>query len=968
MSDFKKRLYAVRRNPGLMQNLIYSELDRQMNKNDDQVYDIPDGTIPFVFAMECGVTETVVAIDEMEALSRKMYSRLAINEDDVYRHMSDDDYIGRFAMPSKGKFKLLLSYDEVISKVKAVPGESFKKLTLPRLTEFTIVDTAFTMQYPIEIKLMRHGGLQIEYVADKISPVEKLVTNIVDWEMLIIDRRKIIALNLEPLQFKALTFTDTLSPSVLFQATYSFNDEFFHARAYIDKGDGVWEEVRTTHSDLTYDPMVLTVVFKVVGSKLQVSIPTMYTFTSMAVGTIRIDIYTTKGELDLDLGNYRPNQFTVNLNAIDDDATYTTPLGTLSLIQAMSIDRVVGGAGALDFLTLRDRVINNTFGANSLPITDVQLNGEVERLGYTLVSNIDNITNRQFIASRRLSKPSGLDLVSGAGSTMGQLNVSLESLIGSRHCNDNGDRITIRPSMLYRFNDGKVTPMLDTDIDRIMDSGSEAIAREVNAGRMLYSPFHSVLDITNGGFEVRPYYLDNPVIKQKTFVMENDSAGLQVAIDTFDISVIETGYRIVIRLESSEAFKKIGDSRVICQLGYRPEGESKWCSMNGEYLGLDNGERVFIFDIDTNYDIDSFNKLKTTNLSMFSKEQRFFSTGLISDFDITVIVADTVAPDYQPNELDQMLQLHLLPQRFMAVTRERLTTTLGYDMSRLWRRARPVLGAESYLRWDHDVPLLHEVNVYETDVNGNVIIEILPDGELDYTLLHTAGDPVLDKRGLPVFKYRKGDVKRDLEGNPILVELRKRLYEITLFMLDGIFYFVSDRTMLDYKKGIPMEIVSWLQGDIAKLDKQLLEQCEMYLYPTTTYGDTIASVREGQRSTVTIDQGITVTLYLTPTAYANDTMRPSLRSNGKNIINTYFGRKSVSVSDIVSKLKETSGEGVVAIEVSGLGGVNNFSILTLEDDSVRLALRKKLIVLANQDLTVEDDIQFNFLKHELLQI
>ncbi|MBW6072544.1 hypothetical protein, partial [Pseudomonas aeruginosa] len=70
--------------------------------------------------------------------------------------------------------------------------------------------------------------------------------------------------------------------------------------------------------------------------------------------------------------------------------------------------------------------------------------------------------------------------------------------------------------------------------------------------------------------------------------------------------------------------------------------------------------------------------------------------------------------------------------------------------------------------------------------------------------------------------------------------------------------------------------------------------------------------------------------------------------------------------DTVAQLEATSGDGVQALEVFGLGGTNNYAILTVEDDAVRLAIRKKLVVLANQELTVEDDVQFNFLKHEVL--
>lgn len=970
MSTFKDNLYAVRRDPSLMENLIYRELDRQMNPIEGMnEYDIPDGSLPFVFAVECGITETVAAMDEMYLTSRQMYPRQALNNEDLYRHMADDDYIGRFAEPAFTTFELLLGYDEVIAKVKPIPGSDVKKLTIPRLTEFTVGDLHFTMQYPIDIKVMRHGGLQIEYVLDRASPVQVLRTNIVAWSIGKISNQSILKLSIPVQQFMVTTHTDSLSNSTLFQSVYPFADQFFYARAYMDYGSDEWTELKTTHSDLTYDPSSLTIVFKVVDNKLHVSIPTIYTTSGMVSGNIRIDIYTTKGRIDRELSNYRPDQFTLKLNSIDDPITYTSPLSTFSLIQSISDKRVDGGAPAVPFVELRQRVIDNTFGNSQLPITNLQLEGAVRRLGYELVSNIDNITNRQFIASRRLETPTGLNLVSAAGSIMSQLKVSMESLGGSVHCSDNGNRLTIKPSMLYRFKNGIVNPMADTEIANLVNADSEQIAREANANRLVYSPFHTVLDTTRGNFDVRPYYLDSPTIIEKTFVMENDSAGLQVAIADFDIIRIPTGYRITVGLESSAEFKKLNDSQVILQIGYQPPGESRWCSVNGRLQGLLNEERVFTFDIETNFDINSESLLQTTNLSMYTEAQNKFVTGLLTNFDVTVIVGDSVSPDYEPNELDQMVQTHLLPLQFMTVVRERLETRLGYNMTKLWRRSRPVLGEEDYLRWTENVPKYYTEDVYLKDTLGNIVITIGATGEIEYTVLHRKGDPELDANGGQIYEHLKGDVKTDpVTGKPILVEPRKRLYELTMFMLDGIFYFVTDRGMSNYRDSIPLELVSWLEGDINYLDQQLLEECEMSLYPTTTFGDAVAAVREGQRSSITLDQTLAVTFYLTPVTYTNSTIRPNLIKNSKEIINNYLARDSVSISDIISRLKESSGEGVVGIEVSGLGGPNNFSVLTLEDDSVRLSLRKKLTVMANQELTVEDDIQFNFLKHEVLQV
>lgn len=971
MSSFKDNLYEILRNPSLIQSLMLNELDAQVNPDpNNPTYDVPDGTLPFVYLMECGSMETAANISEVEALMRRLYSRQALTSEELYLHMSDDDYIGRFAIPSSTPWMLILDYDEIVAKAQPFGDQGLKRLIIPRLTQFTAGGLPFTMQYPIQMTVMRHGGITVEFVNDKPSPIQILTTNIVQWDMLVskIDnkRRRLMAMTIPVYQFAVKSFSDTLNPEDLFQTEYEFDDQFYFARAYISTdNDETWTEIKTTHSDLVYDPFDLTVVFQVVNKTLKVSIPTVYVTSGLAQGSIRIDIYTTKGVLDRDLGTVQDSDFDVSFNSIDDDKYFTAPLKTLTTCQPLARERITGGANAMSFDTLREQVINNTVGPMDVPITNVQLTSKLDRRGYALVTNVDNITHLQYLASRRLGRPEALDVVSGAGVAMSTITFNMDSLGGSKHVSDNGSRMTLLPSMLYSYSQGKVTPLVDQVIDRLDAMTAENRAREMNNSRYVYSPFHNVLDATNNNFDMRPYYLDNPVITQKMFVGENDSANLQVAIREYDIYRTSKGYGVRVKLESGEQFKKLEDSQIALQIGYQPKGESRWASVNGSLVGKQDEERIYEFEIVTNWDINSFSQMRTMNMSMFSDVQNNYFTELLTNLDITILVVNSITPGYQPNELDEMVQSHLLPAQFMTVTRERLLTTFGYDLTRLWRRSRVVLSSESYKKYAYSEPAYYKQTVYKTDANGNVIITIKPDGSLDYEVLHKVGDPILDENGSPVMEHMAGDPMLDANGQPILLSPRKLLYETTLFMVDGLFYYANERDAAAYAKEIPMEIVNWIKNDIEALDAKLLGEAELFLYPTTTYGDTLASIREGQQVMVPVDQAFTVSFYLNKSGYTNPTIRPGLISNAKQVINEHLQRSTISMSDVISKLKETSGQDVMAIEATGLGGTNNFTIITVEDDAVRLAVRKKLKVLPNQELTVEDDVVFNWLRHTL---
>lgn len=972
-SLYKDNIYLARRNPALMQAMSLTELDRQLNPDpNNPTYDIPDGTLPFVFCMENGTLQTTMAINETEALMRKLYPRLALNFDELYLHMSDDDYIGRFSMPASTDMTLVLDYNEIIAKAVPFGDQGLRRLIIPRQTAFTVDDLTFTMQYPITLTVQQHGGILAEFVLDHASPVSVLSTNVVKWNLAYVatndgSQRKLKLMNMviPTQQFKIETHTNTLNPSNLFQESYTFTDKFFFARAYISTDEeNTWNEVITTHSDLTYDPMQLTVVLKVVdGGKLEVMIPSIYVTQGMVTGDIRIDIYTTKGAIDRDLAKYGMDKFGVNFNDIDDDKTLVAPMKHLSICTPFSRNRVNGGADAISFMKLRDKVIDNTLGASKVPITNVQLKSNLDMRGYDMVTNIDDISNLQYLATRRLGKPVGLDIVSGAGVTMAVLTANMETLAGSSHVADNGDSITIKPSMLYRFSNGKVEFIADAMITQLVNMTAEGRAREVNNNRYVYSPFHNVLDAGDNNFDMRPYYLDQPVIEQKIFVGENDTANLQAAIDTYTIERRPEGYLVKVKLITGDAFKQLGDDQIVLQIGYQPNGENRWASVNGEFAGMDGEERTYSFKIDTNYDINRKNEMRTTNMTMFSLLQDNFYVDLEADFDVTICVVNSITPGYRPNDLDDMIQTHLLPAQHMVVTRERLQTTLGYDMTKLWRRSRPILGPESYQKYQYNVPAYYETNVYAVDAQGNNIL--IPDGQGGFTfqLEHKAGDPVLTESGEPVMKHVAGDPVIDAQGKPVLIAPRKLLREITLFMVEGLFYFANELTAATYAKNIPMELVGWLQTDIEILDTQLLEEARLYLYPTTTYGDTVAVVREGQQLTIPVDQAFSLSFYLTTAAYINPTIRPSLMQNGKVTINEMIQKSTISMSDITAQLQETSGSEVMALEAAGLGGKENFTILTVEDEAVRLSVRKKLVVLPNNELTVQDDVTFNFFKH-----
>jgi hypothetical protein len=316
------------------------------------------------------------------------------------------------------------------------------------------------------------------------------------------------------------------------------------------------------------------------------------------------------------------------------------------------------------------------------------------------------------------------------------------------------------------------------------------------------------------------------------------------------------------------------------------------------------------------------------------------------------------------NDIDALVQEHLVSHTFMTVMRERLTVRLGYELTDLWRRNRTVLSQESYKHYETDIKAYWSETIFARDVDGHRIIRSDGAGGIEYVIEHRAGDPVLDPvTGEHVNQYNKGDTELDANLQPILLAPRKIHREFTLFLVDGMYYFATEASSVTYRDEIPMQVVDWVQGDIANIRKQLLDEAEIYFYPITTFGNTTATVRDGLLADISLDQSLNVTYYMDATSYRNTALRPALIEMTKQIITNMLSQTLVVRSDIIAALKLAAGDDVSGVDITGLGGAADFSILTVQDDSVRLSLRKKPTVLSNDELMIEDDLTINFLRH-----
>lgn len=996
---FLDRILKLRNNPTGIQRIMLEEVERVT----DGKKVVVSASNPFVFLMEAAATVGAAGMSEAAALNRKQYPSNANTMEELYLHMSDDDYLNIFSTPGRVNFKFLIGLDEVKNKAVPIGQTGSKKLTIPRHTRITVADVPFTLQYPIDLRVLANGGISVLYDGSRPSPVELLESNVIDWTITNINGLDFILMSIPVQQFTIASQYAPISDMTGFKKTYTVTDQFYYCRVYHELANGDWEEIRTTHTEQVYDPTVVTAALRLVDDQLTVVMPQIYLTRNMVGPRLRIDIYSTKGEINMDLNNFGGDAFSAEWidNDKEDDGKYYSAFNTFSSFAVFSEEKVISGQDEMSFEQLRDRVMVNSLGPVNLPITDVQVEASLGNTGYDVVKELDSVTNRQFIATRYLPTPSESDGVAPATSTMMLLQSTIAELAQKDTVMDNGNRLTLLPTTVYQNVNGLISVVPAATVASIKALDADELAEAVNSGSYLYSPFHYVFDINEEEFRTRAYSLQSPEILSKYFVAENETAQAQVGTDVYDIypDGTNTGYYVDISTKSNSVFKEIHPDNVDVQISYVPEGASDRVFMTADFISiLDNDELLFRFHITTDFDLDDDDNLILTSFKTLDNSVRDLPILLDREIDIAYILSNyepvglmhTIPDVMNPIYLDAVATNHV------TVTHEKLRLNIGERLERLWTRARSVLGPEDYETYATAVKAYHEGYVYvRDDVTGN--IEYTWDGvaeKLVRTVLYYPGDAVVNAAGeaayeaaeaaspgllfsdwwasldtatqdtYHVIKHSIGDVVYDGNGDPVpIVGPLDIVRQADLMLVDGKYYFATAPETAEYRESLPDTISNWIVNDIGDIAEKMLEQTELYFYPKNTVGKITAYVGEGTELKMEAEQSFNVTFHVDSDVYNNSELRAALERTAAEVINERLSRVTVSLDDITTKVKAAVGDNVISVDVSGLFDGYNVTTATLVNESARFVIGKQLVKLADGTLAVQDAVNVGFIRH-----
>lgn len=959
-------------NPSAIYHLSLNTLTQYTEGN----VKILDASHPVPYCLEWSSVTGAVTNSYIDSKTRQLYATLAQNEEDLNRHMSDRENYDRFATPVNTEFHLLL--DKLSIKNYAVSDSkdsSIKKIIIPQDTRFKINDMYFGIHYPIVIRYLDNGNITVMWDIQEQNPIYPLASNEIEyvWRKQTPSSptamvNEILDIKIPVHQFQKTRYVIPANQSTGFVNEFTFDDQYYLTRVYTGDSVNGWEELHTTYSYQVYnnDDSKGTALLQKYDNKVRVEIPQIY-FSSGLIGTnIRVDVYTTKGNLSINFSDYDISLFTAEwLNSEPDTKKFSEPLNKFALASIYSTSTAVGGSNGLTYEQTRNKVINNQI-ETEVAMTPDQLNEELDELGYDMVTYKDYITENLYLATKTLPEIYLDDVSVTASSGILIFSASIEELVALDTVIDNGSRLTITPDTLYKLYKGVVQYCTNVEKSTLEGYSNNDKVVALNNTQYLYSPYHYVYDNSTDYFEYRGYYLDNATIANKFFQNMNDTTDLQVSTKIVNFNKIPEGWELLLQTTSNSIIKSLTDTQLIPQIYFLGVNEVNNAYQNAEFVKrTDDNEFIFKCVLETNHDINSKHELTLLNFKINDGDTLDKEIQLIDTLNI-VYTVNGYTGQIGNSELDGLLNLDFIPLDSKGLTHETIEVVFGEYLDGLFNDYRTISGGLTFLKYQEDIPATYPNDVWETDASGKITYYPNPDYDPgDPTSPPLVGNKLFSKgddiyvNGELQYSHKKGDpILKD--GELIPVNERTTIHECQLFYLDAKFKYATEKNSVLYAQELPNAVISYLNNDILPIQKDMLNLTKLQYYPKKALGYVSVNVSKANNAVIKSTQNPIVNVYVSESVYSDFDQRKLLRKAIKEVLVEQISSVNVNLDTIYNEIKAKIDRDVVSFYIEPLGDDYNLNRYSLINQNESTNIGVLLELQTDGTLKLNDTCTINF--------
>lgn len=951
IEELKKRLEDSAYDGGA---LVDASIDYLQDVHDNKV-ELVDPSNPAILLVEMMAVNTSGAIGHSDNNLSNRYVSLATNFEQLYPHMSDEDHRDIFALHGKIIFNIMVPVANLLKRSIPDSTNTYRYVSIPKDTEVRVADMIYTFRDRIEIRTFVSDAIKVVRIDEGDNDISSYT---VDNNVFTSDTGDLwlhFELELDQIIKKSQVFHVLQSNN--FDQTIDFDEQFRSIRVYEKNGD-MLSEIQTKYIEDIYDPLTKTAVIKVLENSVNVFIPNIYRLTN----EILILVESTNGLVDIDYYRYVNTNFTYTLKDLKKDLLPSDEAFNILVVNISSRGRVTGGRDALSFTELRERIINNTIGVNKIPITQRQVLSNVTLIDFDSYRTVDSLTGRIYVVSSDIPLYDNTHFSTEVNVTFINLTTTVEKLRELPTVLDNMTGITILPETMYEVK-GLAVSIVDNSDVSMWHSLQNGDKLEVEQKNWRTSPFFYVVNYARQLVETRVYQLDNPKIVVIDHIANNHSTNLFISSKNVLVRYNKDNhnYSIFVELKSDAELNILPLSEVWGQVVFTGDHENYHVDM----IDSDREDDIITmeFTLETNLDVWG-ERMKFTNFTDEQGIQHSLDLNLLAELQL-VYGTVSIPSNYSNSDISDIVYQDINLAHKYPLTHERLHIRFGTELTYLWRDSR-LLKSTEYERWDRDIPAIYEKTTVPYDPDNGIIPFGLDDEcRLTYPAARKKGDTITDSDGNIIWKYRKGDLKRDLNNALIPLQTDHRNLSMDILCFNGIIDFITTEETLDIITQVKEFIIRQSTKDIIPLLDKTLENTQLLYKPKSSLGLVQVGTTDGNSIWIDKEQKFIVNVLVSKNVYGNEAIRSRIKEGITITLSNSIQKLTVSYSTLVNDIRDALGELVIAVSVTGFGGVDDKELtVTLLDAGDTLSIAKKLILDQQLDVTQVEDLEVHFSRHQ----
>jgi hypothetical protein len=276
-------------------------------------------------------------------------------------------------------------------------------------------------------------------------------------------------------------------------------------------------------------------------------------------------------------------------------------------------------------------------------------------------------------------------------------------------------------------------------------------------------------------------------------------------------------------------------------------------------------------------------------------------------------------------------------------------------------------GLRGRLTIDSTRDMLVGQSVFGFDIPAGVTVKSI-DNETQFTLSNQTSASVKEGTLLTILnttapgsiKVAKGEVVTDATGKPVVIKGAQNQYLIPAILFDGRLFASDDVS----DQRIVTTISQYLQNfanQIATIDAGLIEDSSVFYKPARTMGYSVFEIGGGRVRNLPLELGFSFTVYVDTSVYNSQKLLSTMEESILTITNTAVQEPLISVSDISTRIKDTLGDNVSAVEGGDISGIEGLRLISLKDSNSKPSLENILEIKSDGSIDRVFNVKVTFL-------